>query len=218
MKLSAIREAPHAGAPDTIVAFLHGYGANGADLIGLSELLRPILPGAVFVAPDAPTVCGRNPAGFEWFDLEGSDSGRRRAAVNASLEAVAALLAELRQEYSLPPARTLLFGFSQGTMMALLAGLAQPEAPMGIVGFSGFLPESSTVSALLKSRPPVCLVHGDADNVVPFELGRSARDTLEALNVPVEFHTSPGAGHTIAPDGLAFAARFLTGLVSAPKR
>ncbi len=209
MKLSAIRQAPPSGAADALVVFLHGYGASGADLMGLADLLRPVLPQALFVAPDAPFVCGQNPAGFEWFDLQDADPGRRAATVEASLEAVGGLLDTLLHETRISASHTALVGFSQGTMMALVAGLRRAHPPMGVVGFSGFLPDAARLKTTLRSRPPVCLVHGTVDEVVPFELGTWARDTLIGLGVAVEFHASQGAAHTIAPDGLAFAARFL---------
>lgn len=207
--LSGPALAPETGPPDRLVVILHGYGANGEDLISLGAYWRSVLPQALFVAPNAPNVCAINPGGFEWFDLSTSDLSRIPPLAAAARPVVSDLLEALWAQTGLGIEDTVLAGFSQGAMMALEVGLRLPEPVRAIIGFSAALPSVATLGAEIVSRPPVCLVHGDADEVVPYAYGRTAQQVLEGLDVPVAFHTSVGAGHMIAEDGLAAATSFL---------
>ncbi len=208
-QLSAATLAPAAGTPDRLVVLLHGYGANGEDLIGLGAQWRSTLPQALFVAPNAPNACAINPGGFEWFDFSNPDLSRIPPLAAAARPIVVELLEAIWAETGLTVDQTVLAGFSQGAMMALEVGLRLAEPVSAIVGFSAALPSVATLAGEIRSRPPVCLVHGDADEVVPYAYGRTAAQVVEGLGVPVEFHTSVGAGHMIAEDGLAAATAFL---------
>jgi phospholipase/carboxylesterase len=199
------------GRSDSLVILLHGYGADGNDLIGLAEPLAPHLPGTRFAAPNAPEPCRNNPMGFQWFPipwLDGSSeadslvsAGRACAALDGYLDAVAAA--------GTPPGRTVLFGFSQGTMMALQVGLRRAEPVAGIVGFSGRLLFPERLPREIVSRPPVLLVHGDEDPMVPVAHLQEAAAALTAAGVEVRTHISRGVGHGIAPDGLGLALSFI---------
>ena len=204
-------ECPAAsGVADSAVVFLHGYGADGNDLIGLADPLGPHLPATRFLAPNAPEPCVNNPMGFQWFPipwLDGSPEAAARASAEASFRLLDAWLDDLARK--VPPARTILFGFSQGTMMALHVGLRRPTPLAGIVGFSGRLLAPETLAAEIAARPPVLLVHGDQDPMVPFASLREAADALTAAGVPTATHVSRGVGHGIAPDGLGLALGFI---------
>lgn len=213
--LTGPRVEPASGAAGRLVVFLHGYGANGADLIGLAQIWQSLVPDALFVAPNAPNVCAINPDGFEWFDLSHPNAHEIAKLAADARAPIEAFLSGLWAETSLSARETLLVGFSQGTMMALDVGLRLADPLAAIIGFSGALPGAEALAGAIRSRPPVCLVHGDADPVVPYALGLGAREVLEKLDVPVTFHTSPGAGHTIVDDGLAFATRFLMEIAGA---
>lgn len=208
-KLSGPMVAPDTGAPEQAVVLLHGYGSNGADLIGLVPYLRPALPRALFVAPDAPVVCAINPGGFEWFDLSGEIDPDRLAMAAAMRPVVTGFLAALWEQTGLGAADTALIGFSQGTMIALDTGLRLSDPVAGIVGFSGLLPGHERIGAEIRARPPVLLVHGDADPVVPYQGSVLTEAALRAAGVTVSLHTSPGAPHTITGDGIEAAAEFL---------
>lgn len=196
-------------APRQLVVLLHGYGANGADLIDLASVLGPRLPHALFVSPDAPFPCDGSPFGFQWFSLWDRAPTQLMAGLEAAHPIVDALLDSLQAQYGLSDAETALLGFSQGSMVALHTGLRRAHALAGIVAFSGRLLGADTLEREIRSRPPVLLVHGDADPVVPVEGSREAQAVLTAAGVPVQLRQRPGLGHGIDGIGLGCAASFL---------
>jgi len=206
------RKAAQSGEARSLVVFLHGYGADGADLLGLADPLAPHLPDTVFVAPDAPEPCSGNPFGRQWFPipwLDGSSEVESQAALErASADLDAFLDARLKAE-GIAPARLAVIGFSQGTMMALDVLPRRPEPVAGIVAFSGRLLRPETLATDAVSKPPVLLVHGDQDQMVPFaEMGAAGRALTEA-GFETYGHVMKGTGHGIAPDGLSVALAFL---------
>ncbi|MDH3264210.1 MAG: alpha/beta fold hydrolase [Paracoccaceae bacterium] len=210
--LRAERRGPPVGQGRNLVVFVHGYGANGADLIELANPLAPHLPGTVFLAPDAPERCAASPFGLQWFPIPWLD-GSSDAAAAAGLEASAADLdafldATLRAE-GIAAANTILFGFSQGTMLSLHVAPRRAEPVAGIVAFSGRLIAPEQLAAEAVSRPPVLLVHGDADEVVPPQSLPEAGKALQAAGFEVYAHVMRGTGHGIAPDGLSVALAFM---------
>jgi phospholipase/carboxylesterase len=210
-ELSGPERAAFSGKADSIVILLHGYGADGNDLIGLAEPLAPHLPNTRFLAPNAPDPCPGNPAGFQWFPIPWLDGSPMAVAAAAAKVAFAKLDAWLDHvaTQGIAPERTLIVGFSQGTMMALHVGLRRREALGGIVGFSGRLLEPERLAAEIVTRPPVLLVHGDGDTVVPLASLPQAADALVAAGVETFTHVSAGVAHGIAPDGLSLALAFI---------
>jgi phospholipase/carboxylesterase len=199
------------GSATSQVIFLHGYGADGADLVGLAEPLAPHLPDTRFLAPNAPQRCINNPMGYQWFPIPWLDGSDQAAAAVAAGQAFAALdrwLDGVTAE-GIGPERTAIVGFSQGTMMALQVGLRRKAALAGIVGFSGRLLGPERLAAEIVTRPPVLLVHGDEDPMVPVASLGEAADALRAAGVETATHVSRGVGHGIAPDGLGLAVGFL---------
>jgi phospholipase/carboxylesterase len=214
VQLDGPRLEPKFGTAKQLVVFLHGYGADGNDLIDIGRAWQNLLPDAAFVSPHAPRPCGQSPLGREWFPLTFRDPNERWVGVNAAAPDLDAFLdAELKRR-NLPPQALALVGFSQGTMMSLHAGLRRAVAPAAIVGYSGMLvvPEEvnpDIFAAEIKSRPPVLLIHGDQDQMIPVQALMHAAQGLAALEVPVEWHVSPGIGHGIDPEGLRHGAEFL---------
>jgi phospholipase/carboxylesterase len=201
------------GEADSLVIFVHGYGADGNDLIGLADPLGPHLPGTRFVAPNAPEPCVNNPVGFQWFPIpwmDGSTEAQARTSAEASFGLLGAFLDDV-EAAGMAPDRTVLFGFSQGTMMALHVGLRRKRPLAAIVGFSGRLLLPELLETEIASRPPVLLVHGDGDPVVPFESLQLAADALTAAGIETYTHVQRGVGHGIAPDGLTLALQFMQG-------
>lgn len=206
------RRAARSGTGRSMVVFLHGYGADGADLLGLADPLAPHLPDTVFVAPDAPDPCRGNPYGFQWFPipwLDGSPQAEAEAGIARSAAALDAFLDARLAEEGLTPAALALVGFSQGTMMALQVAPRRAEPVAGIVGFSGRLLAPERLAAEMRVTPPVLLIHGDADEMVPFPALAEAADGLAGAGFEVYTHVSRGMGHGIAPDGLSTALGFL---------
>jgi phospholipase/carboxylesterase len=224
-ELDGPRLEPRSGAAKKLVVFLHGYGADGKDLIEIGRAWQQYLPDAAFVSPHAPEPCAGAPMGRQWFPLTFRDPDERWRGVNAAAPGLNRFLdAELARR-KLPASALALVGFSQGTMMALQVGLRRATAPAAIVGYSGLfvLPnnaEPDAVAGEIKSRPPVLLVHGDQDDLIPVEALFHATQALAALEVPTEFHISAGIGHGIDQEGLRhggeFLARRLRGPAAAP--
>jgi phospholipase/carboxylesterase len=213
-ELDGPRIEPRSGAARQLVVFLHGYGADGNDLIEIGRAWQGMLPHAAFVSPHAPRPCGQAPSGREWFPLTFRDPGERWTGVNAAAPMLNAFLdAELARR-QLPAQALALVGFSQGTMMALHVGLRRAMAPAAIVGYSGMLvvPENvdpDAFAAEIKVKPPVLLIHGDQDELIPVQALFHAAQGLAALDIPAEWHVSSGIGHGIDQEGLRQGGEFL---------
>src|SRR5882672_11362032 len=213
-ELDGPRIEPRSGAAKQLVVFLHGYGADGKDRIEIGRAWQGYLPHAAFVSPHAPEPCAGAPTGRQWFPLTFRDPEERWKGVNAAAPILNRFLdAELARR-KLPDAALALVGFSQGTMMALHVGLRRAAPPAAIVGYSGLfvLPNNAAPDAVaseIKSRPPVLLVHGDGDELIPVQAIFHATQALAALDIPAEWHISPGIGHGIDPEGLRHGGEFL---------
>ncbi|MDP2333572.1 MAG: dienelactone hydrolase family protein [Reyranella sp.] len=204
------------GKPGHLVILLHGYGADGNDLIGLAPVLAPLMPDVVFHAPNAPTPCEGNPSGYQWFGISRLDPALTLAGVRGAAPLVDAFLDETMALYGLDESRTALVGFSQGTMMALQVGLRRAKPLAGIVGFSGMLAGPEVLKDEIKSRPPILLAHGDSDEMLPHALTERAAETLQQNDVAVAVHIAEGVGHGIDQTALGHAARFLLEVFKLP--
>jgi phospholipase/carboxylesterase len=214
VELDGPRLPPRSGTARQLVVFLHGYGADGNDLIEIGRAWQQYLPQAAFVSPHAPEPCGQAPVGRQWFALTFRDPNEFWLGVNKAAPMLERFLDAELARHRLPPAALALVGFSQGTMMALHLGLRRAVPPAAIVGYSGLLvmpPDGSpeTVAAEIRSRPPVLLVHGDQDDLIPPQALFQATQGLAALGVPVEWHLSAGIGHGIDAEGLRHGGEFL---------
>jgi phospholipase/carboxylesterase len=213
-ELDGPRLEPPSGQAKRLVVFLHGYGADGNDLIEIGRAWQGLLPDTAFVSPHAPERCSQAPTGRQWFNLTFRTPNERWDGVNKAAPVLQRFLdAELARR-KLPPQALAVVGFSQGTMMALHVGLRRAVAPAAIVGYSGVfvLPddaEPATVTGEIKSRPPVLLIHGDQDDLIPAQALFQGAQALSALEVPVEWHLSQGVGHGIDQEGLRHGGEFL---------
>jgi phospholipase/carboxylesterase len=208
--LKSARKGP--SKADAVVVFLHGYGADGADLLGLADPLSPHLPGVAFHAPDAPERSINNPFGFQWFPipwLDGSTEAQAKEAMGRSIALLNAWLDKVLEDEGLTADRMVVVGFSQGTMMALHVLPRRDEAVAGIIGFSGRLLVPELLAAEATVKPPVLLLHGDQDPMVPFQDMTLAGEALEQAGFAVYGHVMKGTGHGISPDGLSVALSFL---------
>jgi len=211
--LQAGRKEPLSGETRSAVIFLHGYGANGADLLGLADPLAEHLPDTLFIAPDAPEACAGSPMGFQWFPIpwiDGSSEEEAEAGLRAAAEDLNAFLDAVMVDEDLLPEQVVLVGFSQGTMMSLHVAPRREDAVAGVVGFSGRLLAPELLEDEAVSFPPVLLVHGDHDDVVPPQSLPDAAEALQKAGFKEVFaHIMKGTAHGIAPDGLGVALAFL---------
>jgi phospholipase/carboxylesterase len=212
--LDGPRLAARSGPAQQLVVFLHGYGADGNDLIEIGRAWQQLLPHAAFVSPHAPEPCGQAPAGRQWFPLTFRDPNERWLGVNKAGPLLQRFLDAELERHKLPPPALALVGFSQGTMMALHVGLRRAVAPAAIVGYSGLLVlppdgKAEAFTAGITSRPPILLIHGDRDDLVPPQALFQATQGLAALEIPAEWHLSAGIGHGIDNEGLRHGGEFL---------
>ncbi|MQY41530.1 alpha/beta fold hydrolase [Epibacterium sp. SM1969] len=216
--LNAGRKAPLSGDTRSIVVFLHGYGANGADLLGLADPLAEHLPDTLFVAPDAPEDCDGAPMGYQWFPIpwiDGSSEEEAERGMMAAVEDLNAFLDALMVDEDVLPEQVVLFGFSQGTMMSLHVAPRREDAVAGVVGFSGRLLRPDLLQDETVSRMPVLLVHGDQDDVVPIQSMPEAAEALQGAEFKdVYAHVMKGTAHGIDPDGLGVALAFMRDVLS----
>ncbi len=211
--LTTGRKEPQSGTTRSVVIFLHGYGANGADLLGLADPLSEHLPDTLFLAPDAPETVAGMPNGFQWFPIPWIDGSSEEESARGMISAVDdldAFLDAVMVDEDLLPEQVVLFGFSQGTMMALHVAPRREDEVAGIVGFSGRLLSPELLEDEVVCKPPVLLVHGDADDLVPIQSLPEAAEALQKAGfVDVYAHVMKGTGHGIAPDGLSVALAFM---------
>ncbi len=208
------------GRAGALVVFLHGYGADGGDLIELGRQWRNLMPKAAFVSPHAPERCPGTPMGRQWFELSnrppddpaGADE-RWKGVVRARASLDPFLDGEL-QRLGLDDSTLALVGFSQGAMMAMHVGLRRRRAPGAILAYSGALvgPERLKEAKAGEAQggpPPLLLVHGDQDPLIPFEAMFLAAEALAAAGIPAQWHMSFGTGHGIDAGGLHHGGQFL---------
>ncbi|MFG1371389.1 dienelactone hydrolase family protein [Xanthobacter oligotrophicus] len=197
------------GAPDSLVVLLHGYGADGRDLIDIGNAWADLLPGALFVSPHAPDPCAGAPVGRQWFPLTFRDPHELTLGAEGAAPLLRDFLAEELAKYDLPPERLALVGFSQGAMMALKLATTAQVAPAAVVAYSGMWVDAGRGDIQLPTRPPVLLVHGSEDEVIPAQALFASARGLAAAGVPVEWHLSQGLGHGIDDEGLFHGGQFL---------
>lgn len=210
--LNSGRKGAPLGKAKSVVIFVHGYGANGADLMGLADPLAPHLPDTAFYSPDAPESCQGNPMGFQWFGIpymDGTPEDTARASQEQAAMDLNAFIDGVLEAEGLGPDALALVGFSQGTMMSLHIAPRRAAPVAGVVGFSGKLLDPEALPAQIVSKPPVLLIHGDADPMVPIQMLPEAYDAFKAAEFEIYAHVCKGLGHSIDNEGLSLALGFL---------
>jgi phospholipase/carboxylesterase len=213
--LDGPRWGPKSGAaPKLIVFLLHGYGADGHDLIDLAPSWAQAAPDALFLSPNAPEPCEGGPYGRQWFGLTDRSPASRLAGARAAHPLLDAAISAACAEAGLPESAVVLMGFSQGAMMALHTGLRRAVPPAAILAYSGMLVGPEVLAAEITATgaagtPDILLVHGEDDQVVPVAATRQAEGILRAAGLPVESLYSPGLAHGISEAGLSMGALVL---------
>jgi phospholipase/carboxylesterase len=192
-----------------LVIFLHGLGADGNDLISLADFFSEAMPDAHFVSPDAPYPCDMAPFGKQWFSLQERSEEKILQGVQSAEPILNAYIDMKKKELGLDDKDVYLVGFSQGTMLSLHTALRRPKALGGVLGYSGALVAPHLLKDELKSQPPLCLIHGEADEVVPFDAFNSAMSVLQKQGVMVHGYSQEGLGHGIDPAGMQIGIKFL---------
>lgn len=201
MSLSVITLAPTTGQPPVgLFVALHGWGSNAQDLVSLAPHIS--LPTYQFCFPNAPLPHPQVPEGFMWYDLDTQDG------LPASRQLLLDWLNALSVETQVPLSQIILAGFSQGGAMTLDVGARLPLA--GLICLSGYL--HPDVSPLLGEKtPPVLMIHGQHDPVVPLRAAQNAERALHDRGVSVQYHEMPIA-HEISLPVLDLIQTFVTSL------
>jgi phospholipase/carboxylesterase len=197
------------GKPDALVILLHGYGSNGADLISLAPYWAKLLPGAAFVSPNAIEPVPQAPGGYQWFPISNLDPRLMEHGARQAAQSVDRFIDRELEKYGLPPSRLALVGFSQGTMMSLHVGLRRETPVAGVLGYSGVLVGGKTIKDEMRAKPPVLLVHGDRDPMIPITAMFDSAEALAAAGHGAQWHVSYGIPHSIGQDGLDLGGQFL---------
>ena len=210
LDLDGPRLPPANGAPPRkLVIFLHGFGADGNDLIQIGRQWAEALPDAAFIAPHAPEPCAMGGGGRQWFELTFRDPGEYWRGVSAAGPGLDRFIDRERDRYGLSDADVALVGFSQGTMMSLHIAPRRAQPIAALVGFSGRLLQPEALAAETTAKPPVLLIHGDADPMVPVQSLPEAADALVQAGFETYAHVCKGLGHSIDNEGLSLALGFL---------
>jgi phospholipase/carboxylesterase len=197
------------GRPKQIVLLLHGFGSNGADMIALAPHWQALLPDALFLAPNAPQRMGAMAAAYQWWPLSAFTPQALASGAASAAPAIDTFIDRKLAQYDLGEADLAIAGFSQGTMMALHVGLRRSHQVAAIVGYSGMLTGAPELARLPIAKPPVLLVHGSADAIVPVAALHAAKAALDQVGIDATTHVSTGVGHSVDPVGLQLGGAFI---------
>ena len=212
-KNNIYRRPPAAGGiSNKLVVFLHGYGADGKDLIDLANPFSMAMPNATFISPDAPHPCTMSPSGREWFPIDQIPIGAIKASEN-----LISLIQDEAKSLNLSFKDVILIGFSQGAMMSLQCLLINNQQFSAIIGYSGSLREENVEAAHNQiingkhnfANTPVLLIHGEKDEVVPFQSLISSKNLLNNIGFNIQTLSRPNLGHGIDPEGISAGMELL---------
>ena len=197
------------GHTKQLVILNHGYGSDGNDLIALAPYWQRLMPDATFIAPNAPQRCDGNPMGYQWFPITRLDPIEIERGVRSAAPILGAFIDAQLARHDVPPSRLALVGFSQGTMMSLHVGLRRAVPPACIVGYSGALAAPEKLAEEMTSQPPVLMLHGAMDDMLPVSRMHDAVEQMGKAGISVQWHVSPQLGHSIDQQGLELGGRFI---------
>jgi phospholipase/carboxylesterase len=203
--------------PQQLVILIHGYGSNGDDLIGIVQHWQSALPDTVFLAPNGPVPCPGVPGGFQWWALATRSTAERAAGARLAAPVLGNFIDEQITRFHLTANKLALVGFGQGTMMGLHVGPRCERQIAGIVGYSGGIADPEGLTKNLRSKPPVLLIHGDVDDILPIAGFHQAKVALDQLGFDLTTHVSRGLGHGIDEAGLTLGEGFLHKVLTGTK-
>lgn len=193
--------------PQKLVIILHGYGADGANLIGLGAEWKKGFPHVEFLAPDAPDIWEEGGFGRQWFSLKDRSLTAMGRGVESASKTLNAFIDKMLSLRGLRDSDLVLIGFSQGAMMALYTGLSRPHPCAGIIGYSGLFTHPDTWTPT--SKPPILLIHGGRDDVIPSRAMKESEEVLKSIGIDVQSHLIEELDHSICPQGLKLGDAFL---------
>lgn len=203
------RLLPSDGEVEKLVILCHGYGSNGRDLIALGEVWQHFMPKTAFISPNAPYPCEMAPGGYQWFPLNTFSQDERQEGVKSAAPILDNFIDQELHRFNLTAEDLALVGFSQGTMMSLYVGLRRAPQLAGILAYSGMLVGADDLEEAIRATPPVLLVHGNADELIPPHASQDAAEMLGTLGVPAQYYVCSGVGHGISPEGMELGGEFL---------
>ena len=204
-----IIEPSSGNSPKQMIIFVHGYGADGNDLIGLANYFQSTLPEAISLSPHAPEACSMNPSGYQWFDLTSTDPAVLWSKILVAADHLNEFIDSKLLEYNIAEENLALIGFSQGTMMSLHVSLRRKNTMAAVLGYSGRLIGADLLKDDLISKPSIYLIHGDQDPMVPYQESLTAEKVLQEYSIDIKTHISEHTQHSIAEDGLRIGVDFL---------
>ena len=191
---------------DSVVMFMHGLGADSSDLYRLAQHFSKKLPSTYMFAADAPFPHASG-NGYQWFDFADRSETALYNGVKIAAEYVNEAVDYFLKAYNIAPSRIVLFGFSQGAMTAMHTALRRDKPLGAVLAYSGALLGDVKTIREYKSKTPICLVHGRADQVVPFTEFEEAKQKLQAAGVPVRAFANQTLGHGIDQGGVEIGLR-----------
>tara|TARA_B100001093_G_C26758705_1_gene984639 strand:+ start:749 stop:1396 length:648 start_codon:yes stop_codon:yes gene_type:complete len=192
-----------------IVILSHGYGADCKDLLTIAEFWKRFLPNFLFICPNAPSICQINPSGFEWFDLMQTSHEKILVELEKSLLIFDQLIEKQLSKYELKKKDLFLLGFSQGTMISLQTALSYEQPIAGVIGYSGKIFDIGYLEKKIISKPPIFLLHGNADTIISLEEMYRTYEFLKKNSFEVQNKVFENCGHSITPEGLSLGLKFI---------
>ena len=202
-------EPASGGQAKQLIVFVHGYGADGNDLISLSSQFSQVAPEAAFFSPNAPFSCEGSPFGYQWYDVWMQDGEKRLSAIRSTAAIFDDFISEQLKRRNLEAKDLLLIGFSQGTMISLHAAPRRLQPIAGIIGYSGRMEAPELLKDEICSKPPVILIHGDSDELLAVSEMETAAEALRENGVVTEAHIRPNLGHGIDEEGIKLGLDFV---------
>jgi phospholipase/carboxylesterase len=200
--------------PKYLVIFLHGYGANGENLIDLAYQFESILPEAHFISPNAVEPWeGGFPDAYQWFSLSAGTTRKALPEIASDIKKANKILAQFIDEqlkrFNLKKENLFIMGFSQGSMMAIYQGLIASEKPAAVISFSGKVILPEMIGEKTISKPQICLIHGELDSVLVFDNFLESQKILTQEKIPFESLAIANLDHSIDMNGINFAKNFI---------
>ncbi len=196
-------------APKNIIILCHGYGGDGKDISLLANYWKNFLPDTLFICPDAPEKCKVNPSGFQWFDLMDQTDDEILSKSIIAENKLNKFIEEIINKNKIVSEKIALVGFSQGCMIALQTALKRKNKISCLIGYSGKILNTNHLDGNIVSRPDICLMHGDKDEVVPVNFLLEAKSFFSKHNYKIETKIFTNCEHRIPTEGLSLGLNFL---------